>query len=70
MRTSKYSEALQKEMAELCEEHGPRRTVALIKEKHGLEINPGLILWYFRKWSKSASKSVRWQRSAAKKNAG
>ena len=69
MRTSKYSETLQKEMAELCEEHGPRRAGALIKEKHGLEINPGLVLWYFRKWRQSASKSVRWKRSPTKKNA-
>ena len=70
MRTSKYSESLQKEMAALCEEHGPRRAAALIKEKHELEINPGLILWYFRKWKQSASGKVRWERSTAKKNAG
>lgn len=69
MRTSKYSESLQKEMADLCEEHGPRRAAVLLEAKHGQEFNPGLVLWYYRKW-KSASSEVRWKRKKAKANAG
>lgn len=69
MRTSKFSEALQKEMAELCEEHGPRRAAALLEAKHEQSFNPGLVLWYYRKW-KSASADVRWKRKKSKANAG
>lgn len=69
MRTSKYSEALQKEMADLCEEHGPRRASALLEEKHGQSINPGLVLWYYRKWKPTAAE-VRWKRKTSKTNAG
>lgn len=69
MRTSKYNESLQKEMADMCEEHGPRRAAVLLEAKHGQSFNPGLVLWYYRKWKAPSVADVRWKRKKATANA-